>query len=58
MIAASAYRSAKTFNLADYTETKNRAQEALELNVLDLIFVDNSRLSIQQSMRDIACNKD
>ena len=58
VIAASAYLSAATVNLAEYTGMNYAMQAALENKVPDLIIVGDSRLAIQQCMGVIACKKD
>ena len=56
-LLASAYLSATTVNLAEYTGMNNGTQEALQHKVLDLIIVGDSRLAIQQLKGVIACKK-
>ena len=58
MIAASAYPSSTTVNVAEYTGMNYEMQAALDNNVPDLIIVGDSRLAIQQCMGVIACKKD
>ena len=58
MIASSAYLSATTVDLAEYTGMKNGTQAALEHKMTDLNIVGDSRLAIQQSMEVIACKND
>ena len=58
MIAASAYPSSTTVNVAEYTGMNYGMQAALENKVLDFIIVGDSRLAIQQCMGVIACKKE
>ena len=48
MIAASAYLSATTVNMSEYTEMNLGTQAALDHNVKGLIIVEDSRIAIQQ----------
>ncbi|POM77310.1 LOW QUALITY PROTEIN: Hypothetical protein PHPALM_5323 [Phytophthora palmivora] len=57
-IAASAYLSSTTVNLAEYTEMNNGVKAAIDRGVTDLVIVGDSRLAIQQSMGVIACKKE
>ncbi|POM57504.1 Hypothetical protein PHPALM_37975 [Phytophthora palmivora] len=57
-IAASAYLSSTTVNLAEYTGMSNGVKAAIDRGVTDLVIVGNSRLAIQQSMGVIACKKE
>jgi ribonuclease HI len=57
-IAASAYLSSTTVNVAEYTGMNNGVKAAVDRGVDDLIVIGDSRLAIQQSMGVIACKKD
>ncbi|POM62384.1 LOW QUALITY PROTEIN: reverse transcriptase [Phytophthora palmivora] len=57
-IAASAYLSSTTVNLAEYTGMNNGVKAAIDRGVTDLVIVGDSRLVIQQSMGVIACKKE
>ncbi|POM65589.1 Hypothetical protein PHPALM_18668, partial [Phytophthora palmivora] len=57
-IAASAYLSSTTVNLAEYTGMNNGVKAAIDRGVTDLVIVGDSRLAIQQSMGVIACKKE
>ncbi|KAI9983647.1 hypothetical protein PInf_007713 [Phytophthora infestans] len=57
-IAASAYLSSTTVNIAEYTGMNNGVLAAIDRGIADLIIVGNSRLAIQQSMGVIACKKE
>ncbi|POM59029.1 Hypothetical protein PHPALM_36255 [Phytophthora palmivora] len=57
-IAASAYLSSTTVNLAEYTGMTNGVKAAINRGVTDLVIVGDSRLAIQQSMGVIACKNE
>ncbi|POM57812.1 Hypothetical protein PHPALM_37627 [Phytophthora palmivora] len=57
-IAASAYLSSTTVNLAEYTGMNNGVKAAIDRGVTDLVIVGDSRLAIQKSMGVIACKKE
>ncbi|KAI9994780.1 hypothetical protein PInf_011611 [Phytophthora infestans] len=57
-IAASAYLSSTTVNIAEYTGMNNGVLAAIDRGITDLIIVGDSRLAIQQSMGVIACKKE
>ncbi|POM68015.1 LOW QUALITY PROTEIN: Hypothetical protein PHPALM_15877 [Phytophthora palmivora] len=57
-IAAIAYLSSTTVNLAEYTGMNNGVKAAIDRGVTDLVIVGDSRLAIQQSMGAIACKKE
>ncbi|KAI9998095.1 hypothetical protein PInf_002429 [Phytophthora infestans] len=57
-IAASAYLSSTTFNIAEYTGMNNGVLAAIDRGITDLIIVGDSRLAIQQFMGVIACKKE
>ncbi|POM73947.1 Hypothetical protein PHPALM_9154 [Phytophthora palmivora] len=57
-IAASAYLSSTTVNLAEYTGMNNGVKAAIDRGVTDLVIVGDSRLANQQSMGVIACKKE
>ncbi|POM69153.1 Hypothetical protein PHPALM_14593 [Phytophthora palmivora] len=49
-IAASAYLSSTTVNLAEYTGMNNGVKAAIDRGVTDLVIVGDSQVAIQQSM--------
>ncbi|POM75619.1 Hypothetical protein PHPALM_7255 [Phytophthora palmivora] len=57
-IAASAYLSSTTVNLAEYTGMNNGVKAAINRGVTGLVIVGDSRLAIQQSMGVITCKKE
>ncbi|POM78676.1 LOW QUALITY PROTEIN: Hypothetical protein PHPALM_3771 [Phytophthora palmivora] len=57
-IAASAYLSSTTVNLAEYTGMNNGVTAAIDQGVTELVIVGDSRLAIQQSMGVIVCKKE
>ncbi|KAG2879315.1 hypothetical protein PC114_g22636 [Phytophthora cactorum] len=50
VIAANAYLSSTTINLAEYTEKDNGVKTAIEHGAKDLVIVGDLRLAIQQSL--------
>ncbi|KAE9341162.1 hypothetical protein PF008_g10767 [Phytophthora fragariae] len=58
VIAASAYLETTTVNLAEYAGMNNGVSAALGLAITDLVIVEDSRLTIQQSLGVIACRKE
>ncbi|KAI9982221.1 hypothetical protein PInf_008116 [Phytophthora infestans] len=57
-IAASAYLSSTTVNIAEYTVMNNGVLAAIDRGITDLIIVGDARLAIQQSMGVTACKKE
>ncbi|OWZ12712.1 LOW QUALITY PROTEIN: hypothetical protein PHMEG_00014076 [Phytophthora megakarya] len=56
--AARAYLEATTVNMAEYSGKNNGVQAALDIGAIDVGTVGDSRLAIQQSLREIACRKE
>ncbi|KAG2973030.1 hypothetical protein PC120_g26212 [Phytophthora cactorum] len=58
VIAANAYLSSTTINLAEYTGMNNGVKTAIAHGAKDLVIVGDSRLAIQQSLGVIACRQE
>ncbi|KAG4039689.1 hypothetical protein PC123_g24760 [Phytophthora cactorum] len=58
VIAANAYLSFTTINLAEYTGMNNGVKTAIAHGAKNLVIVGDSRLAIQQSLGVIACRQE
>ncbi|KAG3119639.1 hypothetical protein PI124_g2244 [Phytophthora idaei] len=58
VIAANAYISSTTINLAEYTGMNNGVKTAIAHGAKDLVVVGDSRFAIQQSLGVIACRQE